>query len=46
MLAFADRFGAAAAIGLSSLVFAATAVPLLFVWRISERPLAPVRAEG
>jgi len=32
MLAFADRFGAPAAIGLSSVIFAVTAVPLMFVW--------------
>jgi MFS family permease len=37
LLAFADRFGAPAAIGLSSAVFAVTAVPLLFVWRAAER---------
>jgi MFS family permease len=37
MLAFADRFGAPAAIGLSSVVFAVTAVPLMFVWRVADR---------
>jgi len=46
MLAFADRFGAPAAIGLSSVVFAVTAVPLMFVWRVAERGPAPVSATG
>ena len=46
LLAFADRFGAPAAIGLSSAVFALTAVPLLFVWRVADRGLAPANAPG
>ena len=37
LLAFADRFGAPAAIGLSGVVFAVTAVPLMFVWRVADR---------
>lgn len=41
LLAFADRFGAPAAIGLSSAIFALTAVPLLFVWRVADRSTAP-----
>jgi MFS family permease len=44
LLAFADRFGAPAAIGLSSAVFALTAVPLMFVWRVADR--APMRASA
>jgi MFS family permease len=41
LLAFADRFGAPAAIGLAGAIFALTAVPLMFVWRVAERgPLA------
>ena len=46
MLAFADRFGAPAAIGLSSVLFGVTAVPLMFVWRVAERGPAPVSATG
>jgi len=46
MLAFADRFGAPAAVGLSSLVFAVTAVPLVFVWRVAERGPASVDTPG
>jgi MFS family permease len=46
MLAFADRFGAAAAIGLSSVIFALTAVPLLFVWRVADRGPTPASASG
>jgi MFS family permease len=46
LLAFADRFGAAAAIGLSGAVFALTAVPLLFVWRVADRGPVPARAPG
>jgi MFS family permease len=37
LLAFADRFGAPAAIGLAGTIFALTAVPLMFVWRVAER---------
>ena len=44
LLAFADRFGAPAAIGLSSAIFALTAVPLMFVWRIADRGPAPASA--
>jgi MFS family permease len=44
LLAFADRFGAPAAIGLSSAIFALTAVPLMFVWRIADRRPAPASA--
>ncbi len=46
MLAFADRFGAPAAIGLSSAIFALTAVPLMFVWRVADRAHAPASASG
>jgi len=46
--AFDPRFqgltGAPAAIGLSSGVFAATAVPLMFVWRMADRAPAPASA--
>ena len=38
LLSFADRFGAPAAIGLSGAIFALTAVPLMFVWRVADRP--------
>jgi MFS family permease len=41
MLAFADRFGAPAAIGLSGAVFAVTAVPLMFIWRVADRGPSP-----
>jgi predicted MFS family arabinose efflux permease len=44
MLAFADRFSAPAAIGLSGAVFAVTAVPLMFVWRAADRGLSPADA--
>jgi MFS family permease len=46
LLAFADRFGAPAAIGLSGAVFALTAVPLMFVWRVADRGAAPASATG
>ena len=46
LLAFADRFGAPAAIGLSSAIFALTAVPLLFVWRVADRSTAPAGLAG
>jgi MFS family permease len=46
LLAFADRFGAPAAIGLSGAVFALTAVPLMFVWRVAERASASASAAG
>jgi len=44
MLAFADRFGAPAAIGLSGAVFAVTAVPLMFIWRVADRGPSPAGA--
>jgi MFS family permease len=46
MLAFADRFGAPAAIGLSSVVFAVTAVPLMFVWRVADRGRSTASVAG
>lgn len=46
LLAFADRFGAPAAIGLSSAIFAVTAVPLLFVWRVADRRPATAGLAG
>ena len=46
LLAFADRFGAPAAIGLSSAIFALTALPLMFVWRVADPVPAPARASG
>ena len=46
MLAFADRFGAPAAIGLSSVVFSLTAVPLMFVWRVADRGGTPASSPG
>jgi MFS family permease len=46
LLAFADRFGAPAAIGLSSAVFGLMAVPLMFVWRVADRGPAPASAAG
>ena len=46
LLAFADRFGAPAAIGLSSAAFALTAVPLMFVWRVADRGPMRARARG
>ncbi len=46
LLAFADRFSAPAAIGLSGVVFAVTAVPLMFVWRVAERAPYSASASG
>jgi len=46
LLAFADRSGAPAAIGLAGLIFALTAVPLMFVWRVAERGPVAVSATG
>jgi hypothetical protein len=46
LLAFADRFGAPAAIGLAGLIFALTAVPLMFVWRVAESGPAVASATG
>jgi len=46
LLAFADRSGAPAAIGLAGLIFALTAVPLMFVWRVSERGPVAASATG
>src|SRR2546425_8623621 len=46
LLAFADRFGPAAAIGLSGLIFAVTTVPLMFVWRVADRSVVPASVPG
>jgi MFS family permease len=46
LLAFADRFGAPAAIGLAGVIFTLTAVPLMFVWRVSERGPVAASAAG
>src|SRR2546423_7327081 len=46
LLAFADRSGAPAAIGLAGLIFAVTAVPLMFVWRVAERGPVVASATG
>jgi MFS family permease len=46
LLAFADRFGAPAAIGLAGLIFTLTAVPLMFVWRVAESGPAAASATG
>ena len=46
LLAFADRFGPAAAIGLSGLIFAVTTVPLMFVWRTADRSGVPASVLG
>jgi len=46
LLAFADRFGAPAAIGLASAIFALTAVPLMFIWRIADGGAAPASIPG
>jgi MFS family permease len=43
LLAFADRFGAPAAIGFSAAVFGFTAIPLMFVWRVADRGPAPAK---
>jgi len=40
LLAFADRFGAPAAIGLSCGIVAVTTVPLMFIWRVADRGAA------
>jgi hypothetical protein len=40
LLASADRFGAPAAIGVSTAALALTVLPFLFIWRTSERPVA------
>jgi hypothetical protein len=37
LLTSADRLGAPTAIGISTAIFAATAVPLLVIWRVAER---------
>jgi hypothetical protein len=37
LLTSADRLGAPTAIGISTAIFAATAVPLLMIWRVAER---------
>jgi len=46
LLAFADGFGPAAAIGLSGLIFAVTTVPLMFVWRTADRSGVPASVLG
>jgi MFS family permease len=46
LLAFADRFGAPAAVGLSCAIVAVTTVPLMFVWRVADRGLARASAPG
>jgi len=46
LLAFADRLGPAAAIGLSGLIFAVTTVPLMFVWRTADRSGVPASVPG
>ena len=40
LLIAADRLGAPTAIGISTAIFAATAVPLLVIWRVAERRVA------
>ncbi len=42
LLIAADRLGPAEAIGIATVIFAATAVPLLVVWRVAERRVATV----
>jgi MFS family permease len=43
LLIAADRLGAPSAIVISTAIFAATAVPLLILWRVAERRVAPAR---
>lgn len=40
LLIAADRLGPAEAIGISTAIFAVTAVPLLVIWRVAERRVA------
>lgn len=40
LLLSADRLGAPTAIGIATVIFAATAVPLLVLWRVAERRAA------
>jgi MFS family permease len=42
LLTSADRLGAPTAIGISTVIFAATAVPLLVLWRVAERRTATI----
>lgn len=42
LLIAADRLGAPSAIGISTAIFAATAVPLLVLWRVAERRVATI----
>lgn len=45
LLTSADQLGSPAAIGIATAVFAATAIPLLFIWRVAEgRSAPPARA--
>jgi hypothetical protein len=37
LLLSADRLGPPAAIGIATVIFAATAIPLLVTWRVAER---------
>lgn len=46
LLAFADRFGAPAAIGVSTAALAVTVLPFLFIWRASERPARATERVG
>jgi MFS family permease len=46
LLAFADRFGAPAAIGLSCAIVVVTTVPLMFIWRVADRGAAPAGLPG
>jgi hypothetical protein len=39
LLASADRLGAPAAIGVSTVTLAITVLPFLYIWRTSERPV-------
>jgi MFS family permease len=43
LLIAADGLGAPSAIGISTAIFAATAVPLLVIWRVAERRVATIR---
>jgi MFS family permease len=40
LLVSADRLGPPAAIGIATVIFAATAIPLLVTWRVAERRVA------
>ena len=45
LLIAADRLGPAEAIGISTAIFALTAVPLLAIWRVAERRVATDRTK-